>query len=186
MKKERFNFNKDVKMHLACASDELRPVMECIYFKDGFAYASDGHILVKNRISECSTLDEETIKGLDGKLLHKDFYKDILKYDNILIAEDGIECTKGNDRAFFYFGDQDAMKYPDAEKLVQNYMNASPHQTSQISFNMNLFKRINGSLYNCDQCTTNFKGDGSVMVIFSYHDDVSSIGIIMPIGPSDQ
>lgn len=49
MKDDKKNFNKKVKMHLACADDELRPALACIYFKNDFAYASDGHILVRNK-----------------------------------------------------------------------------------------------------------------------------------------
>ena len=41
----RVNFNKSLQMHLACATDDLRVAMEHIYFQDGFAYASDAHVL---------------------------------------------------------------------------------------------------------------------------------------------
>ena len=82
---QRINFNKDVHMHLACAKDDFRPQMQCIYFKDGFAYATDAHVLVKNDLTACSNLDPEQIALLDGKLLHADHYKDILKYDTIIL-----------------------------------------------------------------------------------------------------
>ena len=90
-------------MHLACAKDGLRPIMACIYFKNGFAYATDGYILARNRIDECSTLQECDIQALDGKLLHANFFKDMLKYDDILISDEGIECHKGDEKAFFIF-----------------------------------------------------------------------------------
>lgn len=60
-------------------------------------------IFGKNRISEISGLEDHEITALDGKFLHADFYKDMLKYDNIMIAEDGIECSKDNDKVFFTF-----------------------------------------------------------------------------------
>lgn len=104
MSKKGNNFNKKVQMHLACSVySPTRPEMCCIYFRNGFAYASDGHILAKNRISEISGLEDHEITALDGKFLHADFYKDMLKYDNIMIAEDGIECSKDNDKVFFIF-----------------------------------------------------------------------------------
>ena len=87
MSKKGNNFNKKVQMHLACSGySPTRPEMCCIYFRNGFAYASDGHILAKNRISEISGLEDHEITALDGKFLHADFYKDMLKYDNIMIA----------------------------------------------------------------------------------------------------
>ena len=91
MSEQKNNFDKKVQMHLACSKNELRKEMQCVYFKDGFAYASDGIILVKNRISEISGLEKHEVEALNGKFLHADLYKDMLKYDNIMIAEDGIE-----------------------------------------------------------------------------------------------
>ena len=51
-KKIRHNFNKGIKLHLACANNLIRPVMNCIYFKDGYAIASNGMILIKACLNE--------------------------------------------------------------------------------------------------------------------------------------
>lgn len=75
------NFNKKVQMHLACSKDGYRPEMQCIFFNNGYAYASDTHILVRNRIAEILGLNESEIEALNGKLLRADFYKDMLRYD---------------------------------------------------------------------------------------------------------
>lgn len=176
------NFSKKVKMHLACAQDDLRPVMSCIFFKDGFAYASDGVILAKNRISEISGLNDAEIEALNGKLLHRDFYKDMLKYEELLISEEGIECHKGEDKAFFYFSKIDG-KYPDTEKVLQDAMNKSNKEISQISFNIKNMIRLSDALYQFDRCTVNFKGQFESVVFYSMDDDVSSIGLLMPINP---
>lgn len=174
------NFNKKVQMHLACIKDDdFRKEMECIYFNNGFAYATDNRILVRNRISEISGLNEAEIEALNGKFLHADFYKDMLKYDNILIAEDGIECTKGNDKVFFYFSTFD--KYPAAEKVLQDALNKQTIPTSQVCFDMKLMQRLNKALYEGNECTATFKGIGNPIVFDSMEDDVSSVGLIMPI-----
>lgn len=48
--KTRHNFNKDLRMDLACSRiDYFRPVFSYIHFKDGCAYACDTHILVKKQ-----------------------------------------------------------------------------------------------------------------------------------------
>lgn len=114
----RVNFNKDVMMHLACSTSDSRPTMQYIYFKYGFAYATDTHILVKNELSACSTIDEQQLKILDGKMLHYSHYKDILKYDVIEISEDGIEARKNGQKTFFYFNT--AEKYVDVEKVIND------------------------------------------------------------------
>lgn len=170
------NFNKKVQMHLACAKEETRPVMQCIFFNDGFAYATDSYILVRNRISEISGLEAHEIEALNGKFLHADFYKDMLKYDNIMIAEDGIECSKGSDKVFFYFSKFD--EYPNAEKVLAAALNQQAVPMSQVNFDMTLMLRLNKALYKSDLCSATFKGIGNPVVFDSLVDDVSSIGLM--------
>lgn len=48
--KTRHNFNRGLRMDLACSrNDYFIPIFSYIYFKDGYAYASDTHILVKKQ-----------------------------------------------------------------------------------------------------------------------------------------
>ncbi len=173
------NFDKKVQMHLACSVDDFRPETQCIFFNNGYAYATDTHILVRNRISEISGLNESEIEALNGKLLHADFYKDMLKYDSIMIAEDGIECAKGNDKAFFYFSTFE--KYPDAEKVLQDALNKQTVPLPQFSFDMKLMQRLNKALYQSDSCTATFKGVGNPIIFDSMDEEVSSVGLFMTL-----
>lgn len=178
MSEQKNNFDKKVQMHLACSKNELRKEMQCVYFKDGFAYASDGIILVKNRISEISGLEKHEAEALNGKFLHADLYKDMLKYDNIMIAEDGIECSKGDDKVFFYFSKFD--KFPDAEKVLQNALNMNSVPLPQFSFDMKAIQRLNKALYESDKCTAMFKGTNKPIVFYSMIENISSVGLFMP------
>lgn len=178
----RRNFDKKVKMHLACApKDGMRKEMACIYFKDGFAYATDGHILVKNRISEISTFSEEEIAALDGKLLPAEHYKDILKYDECLISDEGIEAVKGDDRAFFYFKNPGDGHYPNADKVLQDALNRQTVPMPEVGFNILLMEHMAKALSNFDQCKAMFKGSGQPIIFQSIMEDVSSVGLLMPI-----
>lgn len=174
------NFDKKVQMHLACSKDNVsRRETECIFFNNGYTYATDTRILVRNRISEISGLNESEIEALNGKFLHADFYKDMLKYDSIMIAEDGIECSKGNDKAFFYFSTFE--KYPDAEKVLQDALNKQTVPLPQFSFDMKLIQRLNKALYKSDSCTATFKGVGNPIIFDSMDAEVSSVGLFMPL-----
>lgn len=177
--KTKNNFNKKVQMHLACSTDGFRPELQCVFFNNGYAYASDAHILVRNRISEISGLNESEIEALNGKCLRADFYKDMLKYDSIMIAEDGIECAKDNDKAFFYFSKFE--KYPDAEKVLQDALNKQTVPLPQFSFDMKLIQRLNKALYRSDSCTATFKGVGNPVIFDSMDEDVSSVGLFMAL-----
>lgn len=181
MNKERKNFDKNVKMHLACAKKESqRPIMACIYFKNGFAYATDGIVLVKNRLSEMSSFDEDEIQSLDGKFLPADFYKDMLKYDECLISDEGIECHKDDYKAFFYFADFGDSKYPNADVVLQDALNAMTVPLPQIGFSFENMQRLSKALYDVERCKATFKGVNKPIVFSSIEPDVSSIGLLMP------
>ncbi|MCZ2855456.1 MAG: hypothetical protein O2U62_00005, partial [Candidatus Bathyarchaeota archaeon] len=122
---------------------------------------------------------ESEIEALNGKFLHADFYKDMLKYDSIMIAEDGIECAKGNDKAFFYFSKFE--KYPDAEKVLQDALNRQTVPLPQFCFDMKLLQRLNKALYRSDSCTATFKGVGNPVIFDSMDSEVSSVGLFMTL-----
>ena len=181
-KPARKNFDKKVQMHLACVkNDDLRKTMSCVYFKDGFAYATDGIVLVKNRLSEMSTFDESEIAALDGKFLPAEHYKDILKYDECLISEDGIETVKEDDRTFFYFKDFGEEKFPKADEVLQYALNKKTVPLPQIGFNIKHMERLAKAMCRFEECVATFKGVNEPIVFSSIMPDMSSVGVIMPI-----
>ncbi len=178
MAETKNNFNKKAQMHLACLKgNDQRKDLECVYFNNGFAYATNQQILVKNRIDEICGLEPHEIEALNGKFLHADFYREMLKYDSIMIAEDGIECTKGDNKAFFYFSKFE--KFPDAEKVLSRALSLPSVPMPEVSFDMKLIQRLNKALYRSDRCTARFKGVNQPMIFDSMEADVSSVGIII-------
>ena len=176
------NFYKDVQMHLACADDGMRSQMKCVYFKSGFAYATDGVILVKNRLDEMSSFEQAEIDALDGKFLQAQFYKDILKYDYCLISDEGIECHKGDDKAFFYFtvfGDE--TKYPNADKVLEDTLNKPTVPLPTIAFDIKNMERMRKALSGIGQCVAMFKGTDNPIVFQSIDGTSSSIGLVSPV-----
>ena len=178
METERKNFNKNAQMHLACVKDDLRPAYAFVHFKNGFAYASDSMILVRNPISEISTFDEQEAAALDGKSLHMDFYKDMLKYDEVLISEDGLECHKGDEKAFFYFTET---KMPDFEKVLQDALHSPAVNIGEIGFNIALLQRLSKAMGGRNETKMTFKGAGKPIIIEPCDDASTSIGLLMPI-----
>ena len=112
------NFVSD--LHLACANDELRPVFQCIHFINGYAYASDGSILIKQSLEYNN--DVLNYESLDCKAIHMDSFKEIRKYQVVEVTEEGFDCTAKNGRkAFFPFAvfdeDNDKHKIPDFDAV---------------------------------------------------------------------
>ena len=178
MAKLRINFNKELRMDLACATDDVRPIMNCIHFENGYAYASDGHILVKNLLLECTSIPEEQIEKLNGKNLHRESYKELLKYDAIEISDEGIEATKNGEKIFFYFSNIDGA-YPSAEKTLQSALNAPTVAMSQVGLNTDYLVKLNKALHGSNTCKYQFKGEGRPIILQGV--ESVSIGIIMPI-----
>jgi hypothetical protein len=141
-------------------------------------------VLVKNCIEDICDACEEQIRLLDGKLLHKNHYKEILKYDFIAVSEEGIECVdkKSNRVAFFYFAKEGEYKYPNVEKVLQDTLNMQNTPIFEIGLNNNLIKTINNALFESDSCKFQFKGEGKAVVLQSIKS--RSIGIIMPFALS--
>jgi len=117
MSKETYNFAS--KLHLAASKDELRPVMGCIHFINGYAYVSDGYILIKQNLIYSSILDSE---NLEGKSLHRDTFKEVLVYDTVTAKKDGLECTDNEGRkTFFAYQAHDKERIPNFEKLLEDF-----------------------------------------------------------------
>ena len=89
---KRTNFNKNVLMHLATSNDIYRTNFNFIWFKNGLAYASNAHIIVRQNISEISNFNDEQIALLEGKRIHAASYKQILKYESVQITDSGMRC----------------------------------------------------------------------------------------------
>ena len=170
MAENKNNFKKSVKMHLACKPDPLRPAYGYIQFKDGFAYASDGHIAVKNRIEEISGLNQAEIEALNGKFLQYEFYRDMLKC---------IECKNGDDSVFFYFSTVE--KPLDIKKVIDEHLSMEPMAVEHISLNMKYLTDLSKAMYQCESCTFIFHGEGRGVVLKSNDEYVNSVGLIMPI-----
>jgi len=101
--KTRINFDKNIQMHLCCSEDSYRPVFEYIYFKDGFAIATDALVLVKNKLTEISTFDDKQLQLLEEKFIHHRVYREILKSSFVEIKEDGFLCKFNMYEVFYPF-----------------------------------------------------------------------------------
>ena len=176
----RINFNKDVHMHKACGRNNLRLSMQYIFFHNGYAVASDGGILVKNRLSEMSTLDEAQIDMLEGKFLHWKNYREILGWKEIRVSEDGIECrSKDISRsAIFRFGADDLV-YPDYEKTIAEAEACPDEIVTCIGLDIDRIVRIQNAMINPIACMFRFKGKERAVIVSSRESD--STGLIMPV-----
>lgn len=112
------NFNKDFPLWKACGlKDNIRTGMHYISFANGYAYATDAHILVKARLTDISDFDEMDLAPLDGKFIHGSNFKKILQSKGIVnITEEAIEVIE-NDYSVRY-PLLKGIRFPDCEKAM--------------------------------------------------------------------
>lgn len=96
-KNEKLNFSS--KLHLACAKEHSNPALNCVYFKDGYAYATNGAVLVKQSLEYHRILSPDS---LNGKFLHGESFKAILGYDTATATDMGIEVKDEDGRSAFF------------------------------------------------------------------------------------
>lgn len=77
MEEIRYNFLSP--LHFACADDELRPNMECVYFQNGHAYATNAHVAIKQSLEHYCTVVNKDL--LEGRCFYRDSFKDIFSFD---------------------------------------------------------------------------------------------------------
>ena len=184
MKNETLNFKKDFQLWKACATDAMRPVMEYILFKDGYAYASDSHVLVRVPLEECTTFEEDQRALLDGCLIHKSMLKYIVGFDIVLVekAEDGAVCLEartGENTVKVQLGKNgDALKYPNAEEILKGSKHRTPIQ--KIGFNPKFIASLTAAL-GTDLLKFEFASENSAVFVRPVSAISNAVGVIMPI-----
>ena len=170
----RINFNKNAKLHEICAIDELRESMEYVYFDGGNAVCSDAYIMAIFKISEISTIEEEQIKLIEGKFIHRSAFKEMLKYDEILIESEFIIARgKGFDVRLPLKSD---IKYPDYKKVIAD-ISCRNGSKERIHINSKLLDTLQSCVGSDGSIINMAIGEGGMIV--NYHEK-ESYALIMP------
>ena len=132
---ERKNFYKTIKLHKVCNEDTFRPAFAYIHFEDGYAYATNGSILVKAKLTDIIDIDDlEMLERLDGKNLHFKQYENLLKYDVITeITDIAISAKTEQYETSFKFNDK--IKFPNVQKIFGSFYSAAKSPIDKIAFN---------------------------------------------------
>jgi len=176
------------KLHLVCATDELRPVMSCICVNKEFTFASDAHILVRHRTSEIfgddfvASLPESSIL-INRKAIFLICQK---ATEKVSLSDDKkmIQLHRKDESviSFKLFTDG---TYPDANKIIPDPKNMK--LVDEIGINSNLLDRLSGGL-GCDVPIIRirfFDKTHAMHVTSNYTDYASAVGIIMPVMIND-
>ena len=118
MKQEVRNFYKKYPLWKACGfHEEFMTGVHYISFANGYAYATDCHILVRARLTDISNFDEQELSLLDGKFIHGNFFKEIINCrGNVTITADAIVVERNECKISYPL--VTGIKFPECEKVM--------------------------------------------------------------------
>lgn len=162
-------------LHLATCDDELRPVLNHIQILDGIATATNALIIAQLKLSEYSTLPDETIKQLSGKLIHRDIWEQIMNAELLEVKDDVIHFEKGGIKADYNIAC--SLKFPDHKSIIDSVANSIFDKKSFVCFNPEWIK-IAAKIFPSENLICRFYQNNEMMVFFPSGDAKGFVGIM--------
>jgi hypothetical protein len=162
-------------IHLACTDDELRPGLQLVEVIDGIATATNGNIIARMNLGAYSKLEEETIKKLNGKLIHRDVWESIMDADILTVDGDSIHMDKGGIKATFDIATD--LKFPDHHRIIQAVANSLFGDKTFVCFNPKHIA-IAAKLFPSENLICRFYENHEMMVFFPSGDAKGFMGIM--------
>ena len=187
--------NKNFKIWKAIKEDEFRPAMEFIHFRNGYAYASDAHILVKIPINELMdfSLDiertpEENLAILDGYSIHAKVWqhlagvKGVIKlfppqYENELPFFSVDIDSGGAQVVRFPVAKKDFYKVPDFDGVLKP--EANTETISKIGISISLLNNLAQAL-GAENLKLEFSAENRKIIVRPLESESMAYGLIMP------
>lgn len=141
------NFSK--KTELLISNDELRPNHCRVYFKNGFLYTTDGHVLIKQNLKLFGFTEEE-IKHLEGHSIDKQDWVMIRKFKEHYPVKNGIECKTKSSSFLYLFNDKDFLesKMPEMmDNIISKNESFGQQKDFTFALNMKLFNNIREAMF---------------------------------------
>lgn len=162
-------------LHLACSDDELRPALNHIEIVDGVATATNANIIAQLKLSEYSLLDDDTIRQLGGKLVHRDVWESILDADVLTVEDDIIHYEKGGIKADYNI--ECDLKFPDHRSIINSVAKSIFDKKSFVCFNPKWIQ-IAAKIFPSESLICRFYEDNEMMVFFPSGDAKGFMGIM--------
>ena len=180
-----FNFNPDFKLHKACADDEFHPAFSYVYFKNGYAYATNAYIAVCAKIEDISNIDPRDIEALNGKALHYKQFELLLKHDSMDVEGNDIKMLNIGDNLTTTITLRDDIVFPNVDKVLEDAEAGFRENPPTIDpcINIALLNKICAALGNSNKnAGLRFCGLGKgILVKFAENEYLDVIGLLMPM-----
>ena len=152
-----------------------------VHFKDVYAYATDAHIVVRQKLS-ISFSDLDTIDNLEGKYIHREVFKELFTYDIIKAESNHVMAYKGSVECKFSYTKGDGWVYPNIEAIIPTHMPAS---VDNIALNYKLLNTLSSAMTETTRgVNIKFYGANKAIKVTSNsgdYEESDQLGIIMPL-----
>ena len=170
------------KLHLACAKDALRPVMEHILITKDEIVATDAHILAILKTKDVFS-DEFIAEMPERFLIHKSQWKDFYNGAFNFTFKDKAICVHYNGYEVLHKikNEGDSIKYPNYDAFIPNQSDTK--SLCEIGLNAFSLKTIVEALtfpYDVKTVKLQFFGANRAILVTPTNVDCNSRGIIMP------
>ena len=180
-----FNFNPDFKLHKVCTDDDLRPALSYVYFKNGYAYATNAHIAVRAKIEDISNIDPRDIEALNGKTLHYKQFELLLKHDSMEVEGNDIKMLNIGDNLTTTITLRDDIVFPNVDKVLEDAEAGFRENPPTIDpcINIALLNKLCAALGNSNKkAGLRFCGlSKGILVKFAENEYWDVIGLLMPM-----
>lgn len=170
----------------ACGNDDIRPHFKCVYFKNGYAYAIDCHILVRESLNHVHDMNDDQIKMLDDKMISKDSFKYLKNISSFEIKNDGILVRQksGLEILVMYSKDSNRAEF---EAVIPDIDNCTfDHKDLILAINPFVLKKLLSCLENAISKVYVMPNEKNNRAILMGVDDIPLKNILMLLMPLTQ
>lgn len=177
-------FLKEYKLWRACAKDDIRDALNYICFDNGYAYATNGHIIAKVGLDTLTALlNEDEKKMLNGFCIHADVYKALVQYTNIQVISNGekvqIVCPVNKNTVTFELVAKQEVLTPNYESVFK--AEGKSHPIEKIGLAKNYLNDLTAAL-GLDRIKMDFYSESAKIIVSPINEEYLDIkGLIMPI-----
>lgn len=184
MEQENRRFRKEFQIWKACEKKGAnRTQLEYVCFDNGYAYASDGHILAKVNVKTLALLNDEDYEKLNGYCIHADALRVLTKYENIDVVSDGdnlsIVCHIRENTLTFGLTPKKSVNPPDFEAVLKAEGEHEPIE--KIGIEKAYLNDLTDAI-GLKRVKMDFYSESSKIIVTPINDDYLDVkGLIMPI-----
>lgn len=188
MSKYTKKFKKD--LHKLTDPTDLRDSLQYLFFKDGYVYATNAYVLIKQSL-KLHNFSEEEIKLLNGYCIHANAFAMLRRFDVLQVVNAGeINASKDGVSIVVKLSEYSTENTPDKVRMLdcdQTLDNAyeglkKAPASKYMALNPSLLKLLSSCLFDSSSVVLRYSGKNKAIVVeVNSGDHIDQKAVIMPV-----